>query len=174
MPGQARRLVIGRAIGPDRVLRALLAAIDLDCPVGAIAFERTVGLVLGRAHQVEPHILLGNVTHGLVPSLLAAHRARRVRYDLAGKSDAHPPRFRQQVDAMLWLFLIPLSRVRHGCAPQFSESSRRAAAGSSGYQGGAVTGGEAVGGVVEADELGGALGGEADLGPEPGPQSLAA
>src|SRR5215468_2652741 len=43
-----------------------------------------------------------------------------------------------------------------------------------GYQGGAVTGGEAVGGVVEADELGGALGGEADLGPEPGPQPLAA
>src|SRR5262245_4503727 len=47
-------------------------------------------------------------------------------------------------------------------------------AGFCGYQGGAVTGGEAVGGVVEADELGGAFGGEADLGPEPGPQSLAA
>src|SRR5215831_20759131 len=43
-----------------------------------------------------------------------------------------------------------------------------------GYQGGAVTGGEAVGGAVEADELGGALGGEAELGSEPGPQSLAA
>src|SRR6266496_4645682 len=42
------------------------------------------------------------------------------------------------------------------------------------HQGGAVTRGEAVGGVVEADELGGALGGEADLGSEPGPQSLAA
>ena len=43
-----------------------------------------------------------------------------------------------------------------------------------GYQGGAVTGGEAVRGVVEADQLRGALGGEAELGPEPGPQSLAA
>ena len=32
-------------------------------------------------------------------------------------------------------------------------------AGFCGYQGGAVAGGEAVGGVVEADELGGALGG---------------
>src|SRR5215470_11746768 len=47
-------------------------------------------------------------------------------------------------------------------------------AGFRGDQGGAVTGGEAVGGVVEADELGGAFGGEADLGPEPGPQPLAA
>jgi len=41
-------------------------------------------------------------------------------------------------------------------------------------QGGAMPGGEAVGGVVEPDELGGALGGEAELGPEPGPQPLAA
>jgi hypothetical protein len=30
-----------------------------------------------------------------------------------------------------------------------------------------------VGRVVEADELGGGLGGEADLGQEPGPQALA-
>src|SRR5215472_2982443 len=43
-----------------------------------------------------------------------------------------------------------------------------------GDQGGAVTGGEAVGGVVEADELGGAFGGQAGLGPEPRPQPLAA
>jgi hypothetical protein len=42
------------------------------------------------------------------------------------------------------------------------------------YQGGAVTRGEAAGRVVETDQLGGALGGEADLGPEPGPQALAA
>src|SRR6266702_4012405 len=35
------------------------------------------------------------------------------------------------------------------------------------HQGGAVTRGEAVDGVVETDEQGGALGGEADLGPEP-------
>jgi hypothetical protein len=40
--------------------------------------------------------------------------------------------------------------------------------------GGALPGGEAVGGVVEADELGGSLRGEADLGPEPRPQALAA
>jgi hypothetical protein len=42
------------------------------------------------------------------------------------------------------------------------------------YQGGAVTRGEAVCRVVETDELGDALGGEADLGPEPGPQALTA
>ena len=41
-------------------------------------------------------------------------------------------------------------------------------------QGGAVTRGQAVGRVVEPDELGRALRGEADLGPEPGPQALAA
>jgi hypothetical protein len=37
------------------------------------------------------------------------------------------------------------------------------------YQGGAVTRGEAMCGVVEPDQLGGALGGEAELGPEPAP-----
>ena len=42
------------------------------------------------------------------------------------------------------------------------------------HQGGAVTRGETVSRVVKADELGGALGGEADLGSEPGPQTLAA
>jgi hypothetical protein len=42
------------------------------------------------------------------------------------------------------------------------------------YPGGAVTRGEAVGSVVETDQLGGALGGEADLGSESGPQTLAA
>src|SRR5450432_3740219 len=42
------------------------------------------------------------------------------------------------------------------------------------YQGGAVTRGEAVCRVVETDQLGSALRGEADLGPEPGPQALAA
>src|SRR5262249_32453409 len=42
------------------------------------------------------------------------------------------------------------------------------------YHGGAVTRGEAGCRVVETDKLGGALGVEADLGPEPGPQALAA
>lgn len=42
------------------------------------------------------------------------------------------------------------------------------------HQSGAVTSGETVSRVVEADKLGGALGGQADLGPEPGPQALAA
>ena len=42
------------------------------------------------------------------------------------------------------------------------------------HQGGAVTSGETVSRVVETDELGGALRREADLGPEPGPQALAA
>jgi hypothetical protein len=42
------------------------------------------------------------------------------------------------------------------------------------HQGGAVTRGETVSRVVETDELGGALRGQADLGPEPGPQTLAA
>jgi hypothetical protein len=42
------------------------------------------------------------------------------------------------------------------------------------HPGGAVTGAEAVAGVVDTDQLRRALGGEADLGPEPGPQALAA
>jgi hypothetical protein len=42
------------------------------------------------------------------------------------------------------------------------------------YQGGTVPGGETMGRVVEADELDRALGGEADLGSEPGPQALSA
>jgi hypothetical protein len=42
------------------------------------------------------------------------------------------------------------------------------------YEGGAVACGEAVGSVVEADQLGGAFGGQADLGSEPRPQTLAA
>jgi len=43
-----------------------------------------------------------------------------------------------------------------------------------GYQRGPVTGGEAMGGMVEADELRGAFGCESDLGAEPGPQAFAA
>src|SRR5215510_80867 len=43
-----------------------------------------------------------------------------------------------------------------------------------GYQRGAVTRGEAVCRVVETDQLGGAFGGDADLGSEPGPHSLTA
>src|SRR5262245_14087803 len=43
-----------------------------------------------------------------------------------------------------------------------------------GYQRGAMTRGEAVCRVVETDELGGALGGDADLGSESGPETLAA
>ena len=42
------------------------------------------------------------------------------------------------------------------------------------HPGGAVTGAEAVGGVVDTDQLRRALGCEADLGPEPGPQALGA
>jgi hypothetical protein len=42
------------------------------------------------------------------------------------------------------------------------------------HERGAVTRGEAVCRVVETDQLGGALEGEADLGPEPGPQPLMA
>jgi len=42
------------------------------------------------------------------------------------------------------------------------------------HQGGPVTRGETVSRIVKADELGGALGGEADLGSEPGPQTFAA
>ena len=42
------------------------------------------------------------------------------------------------------------------------------------YQGGVVADGKAVRRVVETDQPGGPLGGEADLGPEPGPQTFAA
>ena len=42
------------------------------------------------------------------------------------------------------------------------------------YHGGVMAGGETVGRVVEADELGDTLGGEADLGAEPRPEALAA
>jgi hypothetical protein len=42
------------------------------------------------------------------------------------------------------------------------------------HKGGAVTSGETVSRVVETDQLGGALGGKADLGSEPGPQTPAA
>src|SRR5437763_16658964 len=84
MPGKARRLVIGRAIRPDRILRALRGAIDLDRPIGAITLERAIGLVIRRAHQIEPYILLRNVLHRLVTSLLAAHGLGRVGDRLSG------------------------------------------------------------------------------------------
>jgi hypothetical protein len=40
------------------------------------------------------------------------------------------------------------------------------------HPGGTVACGQEVGGVVETDQLGGALGGAPDLGSEPGPQPL--
>lgn len=72
-------------------------------------------------------------------------------------------------------------RAREGCGRDPGEGHDIAVevglvgiAGLGRHQGGAATGGEAVGRVVEADKLGSALGGEADLRPEPGMQALAA
>src|SRR4051794_36754097 len=63
MPGHFRRLVIGRAVSPHRVdrLLAALGPLDLNRPVRAIALERAVALVVGRPHQIEPHVLLRDV-----------------------------------------------------------------------------------------------------------------
>src|SRR5260370_26669089 len=63
MTGEASRLVIRRAIGPDRVFRLFLPvrAVDLHRQIRAVALEGAVGLVLRRPHQVEPHILFGQV-----------------------------------------------------------------------------------------------------------------
>src|ERR1043166_1580777 len=132
MPGEARRLVIGRPIGPDGVLRAFRAAIDFDRPIGAIPLERAIGLVIRRLHQVEPHLLPRNVLPRLMACLFTAHGLGRVGDRLTGEGDAHAPRFGQQVDAVLGFFQIAGGGVCHGCAPRFSESSRMAAAGSSG------------------------------------------
>src|SRR5947207_6467306 len=129
MPGEPHRLFIRRPIGPDRIFRALHAAIDLDRPIGAIALERAIGLVIRRAHQIEPHILLRNVLHRLVARLLAAHGRGRVGDRLTGKGDAHAARFGEQVDAVLGFFQITGGGICHGSSPRLSESSRMAAAG---------------------------------------------
>src|SRR5260370_31806892 len=68
MTGQPGRLVIRRTIGPDRVFRLFFAvsAGDLERQIRAIALERAIGLVLGRPHQVEPHILFRHVVDRLL------------------------------------------------------------------------------------------------------------
>src|SRR5204862_71694 len=89
MAGEAHRLVIGRAIAPDGAFRLLAAG--LDRPVRAVALERAIGLVLGRTQQVHAHILLRQIKHRPVPSLLAAHRLAGVGDHGPGEGDAHPP-----------------------------------------------------------------------------------
>src|SRR5580704_5773272 len=125
MTAKPRRLVIGRAIGPDSVLRARFAAVELDRPVRAIALERAIGVMLGRPHQIEPHILFRDVMHHLVAGLLAAHGMRRVGDGLAGEGDAHAPRLGQQIDAVLGLFHIAGGGVRHGLLLSIRQANDR-------------------------------------------------
>src|SRR6266851_2610850 len=119
MAGQPHRLVIGRAIGPDRVLRALRAGTvaDFDRPIGAVALERAIGVVLGRPQQVEPHVFFGQVMYRPVAGLLDAQRGGAVGDDLAGEGDAHAPGLGQEIDAVLGLGGVARGGVRHDWAP---------------------------------------------------------
>src|SRR6266568_4793129 len=99
VPGEARGFVIGHAVAPDGVLR--LAAIDLDGPVRAVALERAIGLVLGRTHEVEPHVLFRNVRGRRMAGFLNAQRRLAVGDHGAGKADAHPPGFGHEIDPVL-------------------------------------------------------------------------
>src|SRR5258708_34533767 len=128
MAGEARRLIIRCAVAPDGVLRALLAAVDFDRPIRAIALERAISVVLARPHQREPHVLFRDVMHRLVAGLLATHRVRRIGDDLAGEGDAHAAGLGQQTDAMVGLCLIAGGGGWRGWAPLFRESCRRGAA----------------------------------------------
>src|SRR5207248_495664 len=116
MAGQPLGLVIGRPVTPDRVFGTLLAAVDHQGPIRAIALERAIGLVVGRPHQLEPHILFRNVMHRPMAGLLAADRAGAVGHDLTGKSHANAPGFGQQIDAVFGLVLIARGGVCHGSA----------------------------------------------------------
>src|SRR5579864_2772356 len=111
VPGQPNRLIIRRTISPDGVFR--LAAVDLDRPIRAVALERTIGLVLGRPHQIEPDILLGNIMDRAVAGFLDAQRAFAVGDYGAGEGDAHPPGLGQQVNPMLGLCGIAGGRIGH-------------------------------------------------------------
>src|SRR5712691_8169466 len=91
--GEADGLVIGRAVAPDCVFRP--AAIDLDGPIRAVALERAIGLVPGRPHQIEPHVLFRNVMDRPVAGFLNAERRLAVGDHGTGKGDADPPVFRQ-------------------------------------------------------------------------------
>src|SRR5207247_1719081 len=97
--GQPLLLGIRGSIAPDGVFR--LAAIRLDRPVGAVALERAISLVIGRPHQIEPDILLGNIMDRPVAGFLNAQRAAAVGDHGTGKGNAHPPGFGQEVDPVL-------------------------------------------------------------------------
>src|SRR5713101_3246512 len=105
MTGEAGRLVVRRAIGPDRVFRLFLAvsAGDLDRQIRAVALERAIGLVLGRPHQVEPHILFRQIVDRLVAGFFDTQRRARIGDHGVGVGDAHPPGLGQEVDPMLGL-----------------------------------------------------------------------
>src|SRR5579863_1992011 len=117
--GQPLRLVIGRAVTPDGVFRLPLtaAAIDLDGPIGAIALERAIGLALGRPQQIEPHILLGNIVDRPMTGFLDAEARAAIGDHGAGKSDAHPPDFRHQIDPVLGLCGIAGRGIGHRILP---------------------------------------------------------
>src|SRR4051794_26090099 len=115
MPRHPRRLVIRRAVSPHRVdgLFAALGPLDLNRPVRAIALERAVAHVIGRPHQIQPHVFFRNVMDRLVPVLLAPQRRGVVGDHGPVEDDAVPPCLGQEIDAVLGFFGIAGGGIGH-------------------------------------------------------------
>ena len=127
MPRHRRRLVIRRAVSPHGVDGLLRAAgpFDLDRPVRAFALERAIALVVGRPHQIQPHVLFRDVVDRLVPGLLATQRRGAVGDHGAVEDDAHPPCLGQQIDAVLGLFRIAGGGIGHRCSSSVRRVQRQ-------------------------------------------------
>src|SRR5271169_6753158 len=100
--GDPGDLVIRRRVAPDRILGPpdLAARRRLDRPVRRFAFERAGRVVLGRAHQIEPHILFRKTMHGAVAGLLDPQGRGAVGDGRAGEDDFDMPPIRLEVDAV--------------------------------------------------------------------------
>src|SRR5579875_2655024 len=98
MAGEPLHLVIGRRVGPHRVLGAPhpLFRCHLDRPVRGFALVGTAGAVRARAQQVHPHIPLRDVMDRRVPGLLDAQRPAALGDRHAGKDDLDMPALRDQ------------------------------------------------------------------------------
>lgn len=57
--------------------------------------------MLGRAHQLEPHIFFRQVVDRAVAGLLDAQRGLAVGYRNAREDDLDPAAFRQEIDAVI-------------------------------------------------------------------------